>query len=158
MKKSRNQPYQPYPFDSFGLEVFKFWTRASWSQCSCRGRPPLDGIPQTSRWRAFSRCAIKSPATGSLHHVLSSWMNIWKSLLRHEAELSCGKPTLVQLIRAFMRSPTPNTVHPYVSADDSCFFCSSDTFLWRFPPSSLRWCFYVLSLHLALLIPRLLRN
>ena len=26
-----------------------------------------------------------------------------KSLLRHEAELSCGKPTLVQLIRTFMR-------------------------------------------------------
>ena len=31
-------------------QVFKFWTRASWSQCSCRGRPPLDGIPQTSRY------------------------------------------------------------------------------------------------------------
>ena len=26
------------------------------------------------------------------------------------------------------RSPTPNTVHPYVSAEDSCFFCSSLTY------------------------------
>jgi len=38
------------------------------------------------------------------------------------------EPALVQLIRAFMRSPTPNTVHPYVSAEDSCFFCSSLTY------------------------------
>ena len=75
-----------------------------------------------------------SPA-GSL--LWSSWfVRLWgrQSLLHLSLELiRLGleyKYILCDWTNTFSspRFPTPNTVHPYVSAEDSCFFCSSLTY------------------------------